>query len=44
MNRSVHGDVVIVEVFPESEWKAPGETVVDQDGASPFLLVVLDAC
>lgn len=32
MNRSVHSDVVVVEVFDESEWKAPGESVVDQDG------------
>ncbi|KAK4689829.1 exosome complex exonuclease DIS3/RRP44, partial [Tremellales sp. Uapishka_1] len=31
MNRSVQGDVVVVEVFPENEWKAPGEEVVDQD-------------
>ncbi|KAF8526026.1 hypothetical protein BU17DRAFT_74382 [Hysterangium stoloniferum] len=31
MNRSVQGDVVVVEVFPESEWKAPAEEVVDQD-------------
>ncbi|KIJ51340.1 hypothetical protein M422DRAFT_776615 [Sphaerobolus stellatus SS14] len=31
MNRSVHGDVVVVEVFPESEWKAPAEEVVDQE-------------
>lgn len=32
MNRSVDGDMVVVEVFPKSEWKAPGEEVVDQDG------------
>jgi len=32
MNRSVHGDIVVVEVFPESEWKAPAEEVVDQEG------------
>lgn len=32
MNRSVNGDIVVVEVFPESQWKAPGEEVVDQDG------------
>ncbi|WVQ84127.1 hypothetical protein IAT38_006274 [Cryptococcus sp. DSM 104549] len=31
MNRSVNGDVVVVEILPESEWKAPGEEVVDQD-------------
>ncbi|ORY27766.1 hypothetical protein BCR39DRAFT_589039 [Naematelia encephala] len=31
MNRSVQGDVVVVEVFPKSEWKAPGEEVLDQD-------------
>ncbi|KAG6817260.1 hypothetical protein H0H87_010921 [Tephrocybe sp. NHM501043] len=31
MNRAVNGDVVVVEVFPESEWKAPADEVVDQD-------------
>lgn len=34
MNRAVHGDVVIVSVFDESEWKAPTDEVVDQEGAS----------
>jgi exosome complex exonuclease DIS3/RRP44 len=33
MNRSVNGDVVVVEILPEDEWKAPGESVVDQDGS-----------
>jgi exosome complex exonuclease DIS3/RRP44 len=33
MNRAVHGDIVAVEVFAESEWKAPADAVVDQDGA-----------
>jgi hypothetical protein len=31
MNRAVQGDVVIVEIFPEREWKAPADEVVDQD-------------
>ncbi|KAG5653149.1 hypothetical protein H0H81_002060 [Sphagnurus paluster] len=31
MNRAVHGDVVVVEVFDEKEWKAPADEVVDQD-------------
>ncbi|KAF9448203.1 RNB-domain-containing protein [Macrolepiota fuliginosa MF-IS2] len=31
MNRAVNGDIVVVEVFGESEWKAPGDEVVDQD-------------
>ncbi|KAJ9101817.1 hypothetical protein QFC21_003156 [Naganishia friedmannii] len=33
MNRSVNGDVVVVQLLPEAEWKAPGEEVVDQDVA-----------
>jgi hypothetical protein len=33
MNRAVQGDIVAVEVFPKSEWKAPADAVVDQDGA-----------
>ncbi len=32
MNRAVDGDVVVVQLLPENEWKAPGEEVVDQDG------------
>lgn len=32
MNRAVDGDVVAVEMLPESEWKAPGQEVLDQDG------------
>jgi exosome complex exonuclease DIS3/RRP44 len=33
MNRSVDGDVVVVEIFPKEQWQAPGEEVVDQDSA-----------
>ena len=32
MNRSVDGDVVVVELFPKSEWRAPATEVIDQDG------------
>ena len=32
MNRAVHGDVVVVEVFPDSEWRAPGDDLIDQEG------------
>lgn len=31
MNRSVDGDMVVVEIFPKDQWKAPGEEVLDQD-------------
>lgn len=31
MNRAVQGDIVVVEVFDEKEWKAPADEVVDQD-------------
>ncbi|CAL1698566.1 unnamed protein product [Somion occarium] len=31
MNRAVQGDIVAVEIFPESEWKAPADEVVDQE-------------
>ena len=34
MNRSVDGDVVVVEILPKDMWKAPGEEVRDQDGTS----------
>jgi exosome complex exonuclease DIS3/RRP44 len=40
INRSVDGDVVVVEILPKDQWKAPGEEVVDQDGTlcGPFVL------
>ncbi|KIL69155.1 hypothetical protein M378DRAFT_190389 [Amanita muscaria Koide BX008] len=31
MNRAVQSDIVVVEVFPETEWSAPADEVVDQD-------------
>ncbi|KAF8962184.1 mitotic control protein dis3 [Flammula alnicola] len=31
MNRAVNGDIVVVEVFDEKEWKAPADEVVDQE-------------
>jgi exosome complex exonuclease DIS3/RRP44 len=31
MNRAVQGDVVVIKVFDEREWKAPTDEVVDQD-------------
>lgn len=34
MNRAVNGDVVVVEVYSEKEWKAPADEVVDQDSES----------
>lgn len=41
MNRAIHGDVVAVEVFPESEWKSPGDEVIDQEGTFSILFHVL---
>ena len=38
MNRAVQGDIVVVEVFSEQEWKAPTEEVIDQDCKSEFVL------
>ena len=32
MNRAIDGDVVVIEMLPEAEWKAPGQEVLDQDG------------
>lgn len=31
MNRAVHGDIVVVEVFSKQEWKSPTDEVVDQE-------------
>ncbi|CCA72877.1 probable DIS3 3`-5` exoribonuclease required for 3` end formation of 5.8S rRNA [Serendipita indica DSM 11827] len=33
MNRAMHGDIVAIEVFPETEWRSPADAVVDQDEA-----------
>ena len=41
MNRAVQGDVVVVEVFLEGEWKAPADAVVDQDSALLLSLSIL---
>ena len=32
MNQAVHGDVVVVKVFDEKEWKAPADKAIDQEG------------
>lgn len=32
MNRAVAGDVVVVELLPESEWKGAADDVIDPDG------------
>ncbi|KAJ3865942.1 hypothetical protein EV359DRAFT_72131 [Lentinula novae-zelandiae] len=34
MNRAVQGDIVVIEVFPEKDWKAPADEVVDQEAPS----------
>jgi exosome complex exonuclease DIS3/RRP44 len=39
MNRAVQGDIVAVEVFPESEWKAPAEEVIDQQSENIVFLL-----
>lgn len=31
MNRSVTGDMVVIEVLPESEWRAPADEVLDEE-------------
>lgn len=31
MNRSVTGDQVVVEIFDESEWRAPADEVLDEE-------------
>jgi exosome complex exonuclease DIS3/RRP44 len=44
MNRSVQGDVVAVEVFPESEWRAPADEVVDQEGKPSRSVCIIIGC
>lgn len=41
MNRSVAGDVVVVEVLPESEWQGAADDVVDSDGAYTLISLLL---
>lgn len=31
INRAVHGDVVVVEVLPKDQWKAPSTKIVDEE-------------
>jgi hypothetical protein len=42
MNRAMSGDLVVVEVFPPSEWRAPGDEVINQEGmyCSSFTLLL----
>lgn len=32
-NRSIDGDIVVIEVFPKAEWKVPSNLAIDQDDA-----------
>lgn len=41
MNRATSGDIVVVEVFPDHEWKAPADEVVDQDCKFPLFTTTL---
>jgi exosome complex exonuclease DIS3/RRP44 len=31
INRAVHGDIVAIEILPETEWRGSTETIVDQE-------------
>lgn len=44
MNRSVAGDVVVVELLPESEWKGAADDVVDSDSALRIAIIHEDSC
>lgn len=44
MNRSVDGDVVVVEILPKSQWRAPATEVVDQDRECRFAMVFDCVC
>ena len=39
MNRAVQGDVVVIEIFDQKDWKAPGDAVVEQECALLSLLI-----
>ena len=43
MNRAIQGDIVAVEIFPENEWKAPADEVVDQEGNATCISLSEDA-
>lgn len=38
MNRAVDGDIVVVEILPKAEWRAPSGEVLDQEGGSGLCL------
>ena len=31
LNRAVHGDIVAIQVLPESDWRGTSDTILDQD-------------
>ena len=35
INRAIHGDVVAVEILPESEWQSPSKVVMEDKNVSP---------
>lgn len=39
MNRSVAGDVVVVQLLPESEWKGAADDVVDSESEFSFFVI-----
>lgn len=42
LNRAVDGDIVVVQLLPESEWSAPSELVLqDEDGDPGNLLLII---
>ena len=34
INRAVHGDVVAIQILPESEWRGMTETIVEEEDVS----------
>lgn len=41
-NRSVTGDLVVVEVLDESEWRAPADELLDEEGEFPVIRQVAE--
>jgi len=35
LNRAVDSDIVAIEMFPEDDWSAPSDVVLQDEGADP---------
>lgn len=42
LNRAINGDIVAVRLFPESEWSAPANLVIEDYGINFYKIYFLN--